>query len=771
MFSSNAQAVEVRLSREMRLLDVTMIGVGAMIGAGIFVLTGIAAGVAGPALLLVFLLNGLVTAITAMAYAELGSCFPEAGGGYLWVKEGLPGPNGFLSGWMSWFAHSVACSLYALGFGAYFGQMLSEFDVPVGDLNPHLVAKALAVIACIGFTLINYLGASETGKAETAVTLAKVTILGLFVLSGLWVILRMPAPLEAFTPFIPLGWDGVLVGMALTFIAFEGYEIIAQCGEEVKNPRRNIPWAVFLSLLVVVMIYLLVAFVALGAIQPPAGLTAWQYLGNEAELALVEAARNFMVGGGRWGAVILIIGGLFSTMSALNATLYSSSRVSFAMGRDHNLPAIFARVHPSRHTPHRALLLSSALIVIMAITLPIEDVASACDIMFLLLFMQVNVVVITLRRKRPDLPRGFRVPLSPLLPLLGVVCNLALAAVLFTYSPTAWYVTLGWIAAGLGVYYGYARHQEREAVVSRVVAERLPVERRPYRALVAVANPEHVANLMHIAGAVAQQHQGEVVALSVIAVPEILPLEAGRRLLPRSERVLTLAERDGRQLGLEVATMVRIGRSVPRAILDTVEEEKPALLVLGWRGWTQTSQRVLGTTLDPVLRMAPCNVAVLKAMGDLSTVRQILVGVTASPHSDLAIEIAQALQAHYGANVTYLHVVKRGTPMDSRVRRRYADVLGGRGGNHNLPELQVIEDSSTAAGIIKASRDKDLVIIGAAREHPLHQLFFGTKTRTVAKLSPASVLLVKRVPARWLAMLQDMLTPAEDGRPVEVPEE
>ena len=120
---------EAHLSRDMGLFSVTMMGVGAMIGAGIFVLTGIAAGAAGPALVLVFLLNGFVALLTAMVYAELGSCFPDAGGGYLWIKEGLPQPMGFLSGWMSWFAHAVACSLYALGFGAYFGHVLHELGI------------------------------------------------------------------------------------------------------------------------------------------------------------------------------------------------------------------------------------------------------------------------------------------------------------------------------------------------------------------------------------------------------------------------------------------------------------------------------------------------------------------------------------------------------------------------------------------------------------------------------------------------------------------
>src|SRR4030042_4444408 len=176
---------EVRLSREMGLMSATMIGVGAMIGAGIFVLIGIAAGVAGPALILVFALNGLVALLTAMSYAELGSCFHDAGGGYLWVKEGLPKWNGFLSGWMSWFAHAVACSLYALGFGAYFGHVLNEigFSVPHwGFVSPEkLLAAGIAVL----FAYINFRGASETGKIGNLVTMAKIIILLIFIGFGL----------------------------------------------------------------------------------------------------------------------------------------------------------------------------------------------------------------------------------------------------------------------------------------------------------------------------------------------------------------------------------------------------------------------------------------------------------------------------------------------------------------------------------------------------------------------------------------------------------
>lgn len=335
---------EVRLSREMRLLDITMIGVGAMIGAGIFVLTGIAAGVAGPALILVFLLNGVVTLFAAAAYAELGSSFHSAGGGYLYVKTGLKDPQGFMSGWMSWFAYIVACSLYGLGFGAYGKEVLPLLGLEHLSL-PLLPVEQWLAVGVIGlFAFINYRGASEAGSAGNFVTLGKIVLLAVFIGFGVWLTLRRPDWQLTFTAHpVPNGFSSIFIAMGLTFIAFEGYEIIAQCSEEVREPERNVPRAIFLSLVIVVPIYLLVAFAALGAIQP-AGMPSWQFLGLHKETALMDVARSFFRGGG----LMILLGGLFSTMSALNATIYSSSRVSFAMGRDRNLPSWFGSIHPVR---------------------------------------------------------------------------------------------------------------------------------------------------------------------------------------------------------------------------------------------------------------------------------------------------------------------------------------------------------------------------------------------------------------------------------------
>ncbi len=190
---------KVTLSRSLNLFSITMIGVGGMIGAGIFVLTGTAAGVAGPALILTFILNGIVTLFTALAYAELGSAFPEAGGGYLWVKEGLGGTNGFLAGWMSWFAHAVAGSLYALGFGRFFAEIWFMAGAPSFGLEVQQLSLIFTVLIVLAFMYINFQGVSETGKIGNIVTVAKIAVLFLFVIFGVAAMLRMEAWHSRFT--------------------------------------------------------------------------------------------------------------------------------------------------------------------------------------------------------------------------------------------------------------------------------------------------------------------------------------------------------------------------------------------------------------------------------------------------------------------------------------------------------------------------------------------------------------------------------------------
>jgi basic amino acid/polyamine antiporter, APA family len=734
-------SLQVRLSRELKLLDITMIGVGAMIGAGIFVLTGIAAGVAGPALLVVFLLNGFVALLTAMAYAELGSAFHDAGGGYLWVKTSLPDPNGFLSGWMSWFAHAVACSLYALGFGAYFRLVLGAAGVPELQWGFLSLEKWLAIVVVALFSYINFRGASEAGKAGNVVTIGKVVVIGLFVGAGLLVMGGRPGWQASFTPLLSNGWGGVFAAMGLTFIAFEGYEIIAQTSEEVEDPKRNVPRAVFLSLLIVIPIYLLVAVVAIGAVTPPAGLAITEYLAREKELALVAAANQFVRGGG----IAILVGGLLSTLSALNATIYSSSRVAFAMARDANLPQVLGRVHARRATPHVAILASAVIIVAMAALLPIEEVAAAADIMFLLLFVQVNLALVQLRRKRPDLDRGFRVPWVPLVPAVAILTMLFLAVFLFTHYPLSWVAAGGWIGVGLVVYFGYSRKREAAFVERERWMER--IERKEYRVLVAVASPRMMESLMEAAIAIARRHAGEIVAVTVAEVPEGETLMSGRELARSLEPVLESAVRYGEESGLRVRPVLKISRRVSHGIVETAREEECNFLVIGQPTWGSALERILASVVERVLQDAPCHVGIVYGRLQAERVKGILVPVTGRANPRLAAELASAFAERFSAPTRAVTVVEQGMSPEEAERHTTEATATLEAAGLTTP-LEVLRSRDVAGGLTAAIRRGELVLMGAPSDGPVAAVVGETVPGAIARTGRNAVIVVRGVEPR-----------------------
>ena len=346
-----------------------------------------------------------------MGYAELGSAMPKAGGGYLWVREGLRRPNAFISGWMAWLAHIIAGSLYAVGFGSFFISFLQMTNIiSLESIFGIPLDKLIAVAVVVAFTFINIKGASETGKVGTIITLVQLGTITSIIIAGLWTMSSHPNDWQSnFSDFLPMGFAGLVAAMGLTFIAFEGYEIIVQTGEEVKNPKRNIPRAIFISLALVVIMYCLIAFVSIGAIFPD--MPSWQFIGLHGELGITKAAESFMP----YGAFIVLAGGLVSTLAALNATTFSSARVAFAMGRHYNLPHKFGAIHPKFKTPYVSIILSSIIMAVMAYALPLEDIAHASAVIFLLLFTQVNLAVISIRRMYGDkLDYGYKTPFFPI---------------------------------------------------------------------------------------------------------------------------------------------------------------------------------------------------------------------------------------------------------------------------------------------------------------------------------------------------------------------
>ena len=424
------------------LLDATMVGIGAMIGAGIFVLTGLATEMAGAGALLVFALNGGVTTFSALSYAELASAIPRNGGGYAYVRETFSAPISFVMGWTRWFTYMAAGALYALGFGSNFVEFIHLYLPTVPNLP-----VVYAFVAVLLFVALNAVSTEASGGAETLITLVKVVILLVFIAFGLRYV-----DLGNFQPLFPeKGPITALPAMGLTFIAFQGYDLIATVTEEVENPQKNIPRAIFFSLAVTVVIYVFVVGIAIGTVGP-------SILAAAGETAIAEAAGEFMprVPVLGTGAALIAFGAVFSTISALNAVVIGSSRVAFAMGREAQLPGRLGRIHPRFGTPFVAIVASALFMLLAVLVVPVETVGNLASLFTLLGFIVVNLAVIRLRRQRPNMARPFEIPFYPIPPLLGVGFNLLLGLFI---SPRIWAIAIGWLVVGGVLYVGLERYR------------------------------------------------------------------------------------------------------------------------------------------------------------------------------------------------------------------------------------------------------------------------------------------------------------------------
>ncbi len=667
--------VEVKLRRDLGLLEIVMIGFGPTIGSTIFLLIGPGFAIAGPALLLAFGLNFVVTMFTAMAYMELGSAFPETGGGYLWIRRSMRDPWGFLGGWLSWFGHMVVASFYIFGFGLgaltliMYALNVQTLTISIGGilLGEDALVKILAVAVAAIFIWLNYRGTKLTGRSETAVTVGLILLVSLFILAGLvHFALGGGVPTQNFQPFF-LGKDGpgsllsLLGAMGFTFIVFEGYEIIAQTGEEVRDPEKNIPRAHFIVIGVSTVIFILMAFVAIGlnpagclASGSPACLVVSAPGGGETgnPNAIAQLAGLIMP----FGVPIISFGIALGALAALNSLIFSSSRVAFAMGRDGTLPHFLSQLHPRKRTPHVAIALSGAIIILVTLSLDITRVAASADIMFLLLFLLVNWAVMVLRRTMPDVKRYYLIPLFPLIPIFGIITKFILAASLWTIEPQAWFIALGWIALGFAVHYLYQK-KEVVAGVTRVVGSVLPTARPHYRILLPLEDLDRT-ELVDFATLVAQVEDAELTLLHVVEVPETLPVDAIDRLYLGEVRwSLGRLRRRAEEAGITVRARVEVSHRVFDAILDNIKDEEIDLLVTGWKGGWRRG-RILGSNIDRFVQEAPCDVVVFKAAGMKEKLDRILIMNAPEWHLSYATGYAILLAKKHKAAITILSVVQ-----------------------------------------------------------------------------------------------------------------
>lgn len=410
------------LRRGLGLREAVSLGVGGTIGGGIFVLIGEGAALAGPAVLLSFGLAFLTSLIIALPYAELSCRYPLTGGGYAMTREVLGKHWGFVMGWAFWGSYVFVSGYVVVGFGGYL-SVLTGMPATVGSL--------LLVVAC---TAVNLGGVKLTGRGQNVVILLGIAVLLVFAIVG-------TASLhgDRLIPLFPTGLGGVAAATLVTFLAFGGFDMVAAAGEEIVEPRRNLPRSIFLTLFIVLGVYVLVALAAVGALTPDE---------HAAQAPLALAAEKLF---GPAGGVLMAIAAVLTTAATANAVLIVTSRISFAMARDGLLPAGLARVSESARVPWVAVALNGVLFAVVAVTVSIPISTAVGGFLYVLHFVfPLVVLVATRRRKLPTNGDDFRVPaVRVLMPLAFVACG----ALILTSGPVGIVGGSAWILFGVVCYF------------------------------------------------------------------------------------------------------------------------------------------------------------------------------------------------------------------------------------------------------------------------------------------------------------------------------
>ncbi|WTT37359.1 amino acid permease [Kitasatospora sp. NBC_00085] len=443
----------IHLRRSIGLWQLSSIGIGATIGTGIFFVLSTAVPSAGPAVILSFVIAAVTAGLTALCYAEMASAIPVSGSSYSYAYATLGEGVAFAVGICLLMEYGVSASAIAVSWAEYLNKFLDlasggRLHIPehlsgAPDSTHWFNLPALLLVAMVCFLLIR--GVSESVKVNAAMVAVKILILVLFV----------GVALTGFhsgnlTPFMPLGIGGVQVAASSIFFSFIGLDAVSTAGEEVKNPRRTLPMAIIISLVVVTLLYILVALAGIGA-QP------WEkFDGQEAGLAQILQD----ITGQSWPAMVFAIGAILSIFSITLVVIYGQTRILYSMGRDGMLPKRFAQLSPRTGTPVWNTIVVGLGVGALAAFIPLEKLADITSLGTLIAFSVVSIGVIILRRTQPDLPRGFKVPGYPVVPLVSVGFCIYLITGLHTDTFEAGGVAL---VIALAVYFGYSiKHSKLE---------------------------------------------------------------------------------------------------------------------------------------------------------------------------------------------------------------------------------------------------------------------------------------------------------------------
>jgi APA family basic amino acid/polyamine antiporter len=711
--------VRVGFQRTMGLLGATTLGIGALMGAGIYVLIGLAAGRAGPAVWISYLVCGLLSLLSVFLFAELSKRVPFAGGGYAFAYNALGSFWGFMTGWLLALGSIFACAMYATGFAYYFSPLL-PYTLPA------FVIKGIAISIIVLLTLLNCRGTKGGDRLQKIFTWGNLLVLLALIL------LAIPkADPQQLRPLLPQGFGGVGGAISIIYVSFFGYQLIANNAEEIIAPEKTVPRAMFLAMLVSLTFYVAVAIVSVMVVP-------WEAL-SQSKAPLVDVALRSV---GKLGWLLIALGGVLASAAALNSTLLSQARQIFAMGKDRFLPGLLGRIQEIYRTPTAALWVGGLATGAALIFGDLAFIVKSANFCFLASLLPASFALRSLYAS--SAPHGRPNRWRYYAPYTAFLANLAL---LLTLDWVSIAFGLQLMAFGVCIYFFYSRKREirsRTGMSLVLSEERKTTILSGSRILVPVANPQTQPVLFTISEALLGNQGGELVVLNVVQATEQMDFYASLSDAEDSVHLLDRTTKLPRLERVKIRPVVRVSRSLSKGIVHAAEEEGCNLIVMGYAGGESPESIRL---MEEVINNARTNIILFKLKREFSP-KRIAVSLGSSGNLSLIVKLAGVLADRYAGDITFLNILP--TNYTAAQKAHSGKVLVEAIKHHVAKALYRIEVASSDEPLeflLERSSEFDLLVVGTTKVGLLQRAVVGPFSSQIVMRSACSVAVVRVAPS------------------------
>ena len=644
------------LERDLGLPSVLAISVGAMIGSGIFILPALALKIAGPAVILAYLLAGLLVVPAALSKSEMATAMPEAGGTYIYIERGMGPLLGTIAGAGTWFSLSFKGALALVGGVPY---LLLLFDLP---LKP--VALALAAL----LILVNVVGAKQTGRLQVGIVVVMLAALGWFAAGS-----APSAQTGNYADFFADGIGGLLAATGLVFVSYAGVTKVASVAEEVEDPGRNIPLGILGSLAFTTVLYVAIVAVLVGVTDPGSVAGSLTPVAVAAEATLGQA-----------GVIAVILAAILALISTANAGILSSSRYPFAMSRDSLAPPSLSAVSDRFGTPVNSITLTGVVLLVLIAFVPILDIAKLASAFQIMVFALINLAVVAFREGSAEYEPEFSSPLYPWMQVFGAVTGLALltqmgtvalaGAALITVASVVWYLV--YVRPRVrreGAATDAIRRQVGRESLTEVETARAEAPREVLVALTRAGDADRERSLISMAADLVRPDDGRVVAVRFQEIPDQAPLTDAVTVQSESDISFeTRTEALADELGVAVEADEIVSHDTKHAVVNFADE-RGVDTVLTEHEPLRLRSRLLGDPIDWVVRHAPCDVLLVDNRGYDRPEGVVLSG--AGPYPPLSVNVAEAIAAAGDGHVSLWYPADEHTDQQRRTVDDYQSEL------------------------------------------------------------------------------------------------